>query len=1069
MPKKPRRGSPQDGLAGKKFVQSAKGPDRHSRAPRPKPISPEGRAAVPKMVAAMPEFITKMEEDERRGPPLAVPASNNLDVYRKKSALELMHEYKKRELRRLCLEDENGFWIYLKEVLYARPDQRIHYVEEFHGPLAYELQHLKAGENLLLCLHREARKTQLLLAYLSYLIVKDPNIRIKLVSHTIERAKKLSMMLREMFTKKSQKFPVLQEIFPDYMIEGRDEVWQATQFTLPLRTAAYLDPTVISTFMGSAGSGSRCMTPESLVVTSQGLIPIKDVKVGTQVETHTGLFQRVIAKVSREISEPIYSIRPGNHPDTLRVTGDHRILAWKKSQDGSGKVDWIPAQELTKKDFLAIPRNGMNFTRKIFSNKESQAWFESVYPKPEFWRLLGYWLAEGWIKRESKNKAGKVKHAYAFSLAFRAGEEWVSDVCFCVKEALGVPVHVHRRGPCDIVSFSHKNMALLADSFGKLAHQKRLPYWVLRTSIEHQMSLLLGYWRGDGCLIQKPWPKASATSASRDLLWGFQKILTRVGIPSSFHKLREPKKSRISGREVDVKAAWSLDVSDPRFLQMLGESRIKLFMPSSTAFLPDYWLVPIEKLEVRDYTGTVYDLQVLKDHSFCSPGLTSHNCDVLAIDDGWDNSTLTSPEQGVKITQSFIDLLPTVEGSALGRYKNIVITTTPWRLYDPTSKLMGVSVGVGDELREVSPFKIIVRHAKENPKVLCTACPKHVVDYFPHGDPDWKNGEPALKPIFTNETLEDRYRTFMIDPSLGEPSFWLQYMCVYRSVAADKFQKEWFIKLPGRSVWGDCRRRVLALDDASKDFQQLGRGDFSVAKFGEFGSEGRLLKVYAMRSNKWTRDEFISNIVAWCQATKWWPQFAVKEKVGVDNFLVDLQRTFNQYGHPVVAVPATRAGLGRKNDFIVSTLQGPYERREILFGSDYPTEMFERDVYELMNLGSVAHDDMADCDALFFTKKVRIETASELVMRSGRGEWMAPDLDLYDPKRGQFQGQQIWVPPREDTQLERIVARPGVNLALARDLGEFQPVTFAPDDGGFGGDGEGVSAGDESDFWAPDV
>ena len=138
------------------------------------------------------------------------------------------------------------------------------------------------------------------------------------------------------------------------------------------------------------------MTPESLVVTSQGLIPIKDVKVGTQVETHTGLFQRVIAKVSREISEPIYSIRPGNHPDTLRVTGDHRILAWKKSQDGSGKVDWIPAQELTKKDFLAIPRNGMNFTRKIFSNKESQAWFESVYPKPEFWRLLGYWLAEGW-------------------------------------------------------------------------------------------------------------------------------------------------------------------------------------------------------------------------------------------------------------------------------------------------------------------------------------------------------------------------------------------------------------------------------------------------------------------------------------------------------------------------------------------------------------------------------------------------------------------------------------------------------------------------------------------------
>ena len=81
---------------------------------------------------------------------------------------------------------------------------------------------------------------------------------------------------------------------------------------------------------------------------------------------------------------------------------------------------------------------------------------------------------------------------------------------------------------------------------------------------------------------------------------------------------------------------------------------------------------------------------------------------------------------------------------------------------------------------------------------------------------------------------------------------------------------------------------------------------------------------------------------------------------------------FNDAGHAVVLIPAPRAGLGKKEDMILSTLQGPYERGEILFGANYPTELFERDRYELMNLGSVAHDDMADVTCLFFHGAVRV-------------------------------------------------------------------------------------------------
>lgn len=645
-------------------------------------LSPEDRrlveAAAGDVRQKLPDILENLAANEQFGPPPAAPVLG--DKYRKKRALELLKKVQLRELREAALEDP---WLFLTEILYCEPEQRQHYVESFHEPILMKLANLPSGEDALLLINREARKSFLVIAFVTWLILRDPNIRIKMVCEKLETARMRTHALREIFLARSPRYRKFKEVFPDYLIDSRDELLQSQKWTHPLRTIAYMEPTVFATYLGDSGAGTRC--------------------------------------------------------------------------------------------------------------------------------------------------------------------------------------------------------------------------------------------------------------------------------------------------------------------------------------------------------------------------------DVMIGDDPWSNSSLTSPEQGAKVMQQWLDLIPLVEMSSFGKYRNTILCVTPWRQYDPTAYILGVAQEgeTGKAERPEWAVHPIVHHVLEDPDRPCEACPKWVTEAWPHGHPDFTKGKPPMAPIFTKEIVRQRLSKYRLSPALGEAAFWLQYMVVYRSVAATKFQKEWFRKV-GWAHYPQPKRRALVLDDASKDMQAIGQGDFCVAKFGEYDEEGRLLQVGALRSNEWTREQFIREILKWCYAQRWWPTFIVKEKVSVDNFLVDIGRQFNEAGRPVILIPAPRAGLGKKEDMIVSTLQGPYERGEILFGANYPTELFERDRYELMNLGSVSHDDMADATCLFFHPAVRVPATSRLP--SGHGEWVTPEVSLYDPLRPPPAAPAA--PPAETPW----------GRAASRTEGSWEKMGFEPDEVTWTPDPQGVSIDAPKDY-----
>jgi len=392
-------------------------------------------------------------------------------------------------------------------------------------------------------------------------------------------------------------------------------------------------------------------------------------------------------------------------------------------------------------------------------------------------------------------------------------------------------------------------------------------------------------------------------------------------------------------------------------------------------------------------------------------------CDIMWFDDAWDNSTLTTPEMGSKAHMQFFDLLPLVETSELGLYKHIIITTTPWKHYDPTATFLGFTGEQfsADEAAVLPRFRFYVRHALENPDVPCTRCPKSVTDRYPHGAPDFHHGKAPLHPLFTPETYHRKYDMYKVRPELGEQSFWLQYMVVYQTPETASFKEDWFV-WHERPDWSAPGKRVLLVDSADKDFQRPGVGDYAVALFGSYDDEGRLILRHGIRTNRMTRLEFIDAIVAWCNKSGWWPRSAAKEKVGNDTFLSDLQQHFGRMDKPLAAVPVPRVGLGDKAGLLLRVLQTPFERGDVVFGSHFPKEIFEQIKYEAMNLGTTVHDDGMDALRLGFATEVRPNVRVR-DQKDGRRNLKPPHLGLYDPRRKQ----PIQVDPPPETGFDKVL------------------------------------------------
>jgi len=504
---------------------------------------------------------------------------------------------------------------------------------------------------------------------------------------------------------------------------------------------------------------------------------------------------------------------------------------------------------------------------------------------------------------------------------------------------------------------------------------------------------------------------------------------------------REARKSYI----LTILMSWWRIVCDPEIRLLLVGAReetvkpfarliLSAFLPGTPGFeefhriFPDY-VIHATGRHVKQAFQFTHPLRrkALADPTFRAAylGVTGAGwrCDELHFDDPIERRNVTTPDQAAKGLRNMLDLLPLIDTGS--RYRHIIGAGTRWSYMDPYGRIIGEKiddeeaasvVDAGEALRQ-RKTRVMVRHALENPRVPCSRCPAHVMKEFPHGEFDLEDGLPITSPVHTKQMILDRYEEYSLDPDRGESLFYHQYGNICLAPKDQKFQDEWIVVAP-YPYFPTVKRRVLCIDAADKDFAMDGGGDYMVALFGEFDDFGRLLLVHGIRSNKWTRKTFIERMLTWCHSTGWWPDIVVKEKFGDSgSFLTDLKDAFTEHFKTPRIKAVTRPGgsskaFMAKMDWIVASLQAPMENGDVVFGSAFPKPIRERGREELVKLGQMRKDDVADTMALFMTEGVRL-VATKPRHAERLGVPAPPDLQLYNAPASRMPGE---APPTDPLQ-----------------------------------------------------
>jgi predicted nucleotide-binding protein (sugar kinase/HSP70/actin superfamily) len=381
---------------------------------------------------------------------------------------------------------------------------------------------------------------------------------------------------------------------------------------------------------------AMCVPPETGITIENYLQkPIKDIKIGEKVLTHKGRFKRVTQKFCRDYRGPLVKINCGGKLLTLSVTPEHPLLMAKtfikNHKKEIEKFDFIPASEVKKGDFLAIPipkevkKKKFLIWEKNYNRKPKWEDIKKFPYSPELLRMLGYWLAEGHIKYEKYKYNPNANKMYPRGIVFSFSpleKEYIDDVITIVKKNFRVGIAQYLPKPTTLyLNINNRNLADIVHFLcGSRCDRKVLHSDLVNLKLGLQKEILKGFFRGDGSFKDEYGETTyrgvtTSWNLANQLLW----LLIRNRIKPSF--LIQNIKNR--------KPSWMIKIANAEGIKRLGDELIKVTeRKNNVRFkeLEDYFLVPIKKIEVVNYKGKVYNLEVEDDHSYVANFLAVHNC-----------------------------------------------------------------------------------------------------------------------------------------------------------------------------------------------------------------------------------------------------------------------------------------------------------------------------------------------------------------------------------------------------------------------------------------------------------
>ena len=295
-----------------------------------------------------------------------------------------------------------------------------------------------------------------------------------------------------------------------------------------------------------AGNIRRCLPEDALVHTSKGLVPIKDVKVGDQVQTPLG-FRKVIATFDQGRQE-VYEIETNSMP--LRSTLNHHHATL---MDAQGNVTWKYANALATGDRLMhstriLPGRITHLPADFTADRPQQSRTAKSLTIPELTSEVA-WLI-GFTHGDGDVALGRNKYDKPYGRVEWAMNGLDQATCTRIQSKLdaslalfGLTAH-YGQVQGENTAKSVCSSIRLAEYFYRWIKQPNqplvVPTFILQGTVEIRAAYLAGLMDSDGAVNNRP--PHLVTSVYQDFVRQVGAVLSSLGIAGRLTIVR-PKES----------------------------------------------------------------------------------------------------------------------------------------------------------------------------------------------------------------------------------------------------------------------------------------------------------------------------------------------------------------------------------------------------------------------------------------------------------------------------------------------------------------------------------------------
>lgn len=348
---------------------------------------------------------------------------------------------------------------------------------------------------------------------------------------------------------------------------------------------------------------------------------ISEIVPGDEIISHKGRIRKVLKAWSRPyrgqmttiklrgLDEPFIST--SNHPLWAANEDFHleRLAGWRgKMRLGDGGSP-LKSEKGWRKASSIIPSDYLSFS---FDNTEKPLFFENKEITPDLAYLLGWYTAEGYAIKSTKNRVGFSLNATEWHVA-----EELSAIC---EDHFDTPGTIRKNRREDYQAGWNTDFRVSSALFRQMvmtligtgSKTKRLAPELMQAPLEVQREFLRGWFEGDGS-YDPHGRRHNLHTTSYDLAYQSRVLISRLGFDSN-----------LSWNDSNFGNGFVKNAARIYRVRW-NESRTR---KDKERFLRDeaVWH-RVESVTHWEHEGEVWDLEIEDDHSFQAYSINSHNCD----------------------------------------------------------------------------------------------------------------------------------------------------------------------------------------------------------------------------------------------------------------------------------------------------------------------------------------------------------------------------------------------------------------------------------------------------------